>query len=105
LDMFRRLAAQRAVLVPDVARSLVLQGLRRAGLGDFEGAVSADREAVSVYTGLISADPDHYRDGYEQAIQSLVAHLNGLGRTEREIADELDRLAPAGGWQRADDLV
>ena len=93
LDMFRRLAAQRAVFVPDVARSLVLQGLQHAGLGDFKGAVSADREAVSVYTPLVSVDPDRYQDGYRQAIQSLTQHLKALGRTEQEIADELDRLA------------
>ena len=93
LDTFRRLAAQRAVYVPDVARSLVVQGLQHAESGDFADAVAADREAVSVYTPLISSDPNRYRDGYEQAIQSLTAHLERLGRTEQEIADELDRLA------------
>jgi hypothetical protein len=50
-------------------------------------------EAVSLYAPLASADPDRYREGYEQAIQSLTAHLIGLGPTEREIADELDRRA------------
>jgi hypothetical protein len=72
----------------------VLQGLRFAELGDFEEAVGGDREAGSVYTGRGSAEADRYRDGYQEAIQSLTQHLTRLGRTEREIDDELDRVAP-----------
>ena len=78
--------------MPDVAGSLTVQGLVRARLGDFEGAVSASREAVSIYTALVSADPNRYRDGHESAIELLAAYLKELGRTEREIAEELDRL-------------
>jgi tetratricopeptide (TPR) repeat protein len=91
-DTYRQLAVQHAVLVPGVAGSLVIQGLVRAQLGDFEGAVFAGREAVSIYTALMSADPDRYRDGHEQAIELLADYLKELGRTEREIAEELDRL-------------
>ena len=97
LDLFRWLAVGRAVFVPEVARLLVLQARRHADLGGFASAVSADREAVSVYTTLFSTDPDRYRDGYEQAIQSLAQHLKGLGCAEQQIADELDRVAPEGG--------
>ena len=94
----RELAAQHAVFVPDVAGSLTVQGLVRARLGDFEGAVSASREAVSIYTALVPADPNRYRDGYEQAIESielLAACLKELGRTEREIAEELEQAVRA----------
>ena len=80
VGLYRALASQHPVFVPDVARSLVLQGLRHAESGDFVDAVSADREAVSVYTALVSADPDQYRDMYEEAIRSLAAHLKELGR-------------------------
>jgi tetratricopeptide (TPR) repeat protein len=85
LEMFQRLAAARAMFVPDVARSLVLQGLRYADHGDLEAAVSADRDAVSAYSGLVCAAAERHRDGYEQAIESLTQHLAALGRTEREI--------------------
>jgi hypothetical protein len=82
--------------VPDVAHSVVLHGFARAGLGDLEGAVSTDREALSLYTTLVSANSDRYRDAYANAIELLAAHLEGLGRTEQEIAEELDGLLRQG---------
>ena len=100
LDMYRSLAAHRPEFVPDVARSLVLQGRRHAELGELASAVSAEREAVSIYTRLASTDLACHRDWYDSAIRSLTQHLSGLGRTEQEVADELDCLLPQGGWQR-----
>ena len=99
LDVFPRLNAQRAVFMPVVVRLLVLQGVLRTQLDDLEGADSADRTAVSVCAGLVSADPDRYQDMYDNAIRSFEAHLEGLGRTPQEIAEEVDRLLKAGDQQ------
>ena len=92
----RVLADKHPVFLETLARSLTSQGIRLTELGDFDAALAADREAVSLYTELIALDPVHYRDSLEQAVDNLVIDLRDLGRTEQEVADELDRLSLPG---------
>ena len=61
-------------------------------LGDFDAALSADREAATIYAALHSIDPERYRDSLQQAVNNLGIDLRDLGRSEEEITNELDRL-------------
>jgi hypothetical protein len=90
------LADKHPIFLETLARSLTSQGIRLTELGDFDAALAADREAVSSYTELIALDPVRYRDSLEQAVDNLVIDLRDLGRTEQEVADELDRLSLPG---------
>ena len=62
---------------------------------DFKGALSADREAATIYVALHSLDPERYRDSLEQAAASVRSDLRDLGRSEKAISKELDRLLSA----------
>jgi hypothetical protein len=65
------LASQYPVFVPDGARSLILQGLLRTELSDLVGALSADREAVSLYATFSEADAALYRDQYTALLPTI----------------------------------
>ena len=80
-----------------LAGSLASFGIRLTETKDFETALSADREAVSIYTALPSLDPEGYQDPLEGAVRNLAIHLRDLRRGEQEIADELDSLLSVTG--------
>ena len=88
----RDLAANHPVFLPDFAGSLVAYGIRLTELGHFDAALSADREAVSVYLALAAIDPERYQGALEHAVGNLVVDLRDLGRTEQDIAAELNGL-------------
>jgi hypothetical protein len=67
-------------------------GITLTELGDFDAALSADREAATIYVALYSIDPERYRDSLQQAANNLGIDLRDLGRSEEEITNELDRL-------------
>ena len=94
--MYRELGTKYPVFLQDLAKSLTAYGIRLTELGDFDAALSADREAVAVYRALSAVDRARYRDLFEQAVRNLVIDLTDLGRSEQEIADELARLS---SWQ------
>lgn len=60
-------------------------------MGDHYAALSADREAVSLYMPL--SHPSRFRDSLGQAVPNLVIDLRDLGHSEEEIDDELARLS------------
>jgi len=62
-------------------------------MDDFDAALSADREAVSLYVVLLPLDPVRYRESLEQAVKNLVIDLRDVGYSEQEIADELAALS------------
>lgn len=68
-------------------------GIRLTELDDHYAALSAEREAVAIYTALFPSDPERYRDSLEQSVTNLVIHLRNLGYSEQEMADELDALS------------
>ena len=82
-----------AVFREGLAESLTSLGIGLTELGDHDGALSADREAVSTYAALLPLDPERYRDSLQQAVRNLAIDLGNLGRSEQEIADELDALS------------
>ena len=93
VQMYQELAKQHPVFRESLAASLTSLGIRHTELDDHDAALSADREAVSTYAALLPFNPERYRDSLEQAVRKLVIDLRNLGRSEQEIADELDALS------------
>lgn len=94
VTLYREPADRHPVFRPDFADSSVAYGIRLTELGDFDAALSADREAVSVYSGVLVLDPERYREAMERAVHDLAVALKDPGRSEQEIEDELGRLLP-----------
>jgi hypothetical protein len=78
-----------------LAGSLTSFAILLTEMGDFDGALTADREAVAIYAALLSLDPQRYQDPLEGAVRNLAIDLRDLGHGEQEIADELDSLLSA----------
>ncbi len=90
--MYRELAAAYPVFWESLAGSLTSLGIQLSERDDFDAALSADREAATLYLALYSVDPERYRDLLQQAVNNLVTDLRHLGRSDEEITNELDRL-------------
>ena len=100
IDIYRELApGDPEALYPELAQALTILGMKRSELSDFDAALSADREAVSIYRALYSINPGRYRDPLRHALKNFRIDLRDLGRTEDEIAGELDRLQATGNMR------
>jgi hypothetical protein len=64
------LADKHSVFLEKLAWSLTSQGIRLTELDNFDAALAADREAVSLYIEVFAHDPvQQHRDSLEQSRQ------------------------------------
>ena len=59
--------------------------------GDFDAALSADREAATIYVARNSTEPERYRDSVEASGQQSRNRPEASRPSDEEITNELDR--------------
>ena len=78
---------------PNPPRSLTSLAITLTELGDFDTALSSDRQAATIYVARYSIDGSDIRDSLQQAVNNLGIDLRDfLGRSEAEITNDHGRL-------------